>query len=324
MNFPATPIDLFHFPSNFKGDVQIFHANNLSTINHQVWTKPRGTSMTYMLAIGGGGGGGGGHQKASGTNGGGGGGGACSGLARLVVPSFLLPDRLYVQVGVGGLGGAATVAGGAGTNSYIMFSPLVFTAANTLLSSNTNAPGGGGAGALAAVGAAGTVPTIATVSTEGNIGIFAASVGLVGSTGGAVAGGVGSNVAPNIWGAIPLSAGAGGAGCNNTDSNGGNVSVLNATDFGFLNFPTTTGAVAAGGTGGTTSANNGGAGVSLLTPFFQSGGAGGGSNAAGTGGTAAGNGGKGGIGCGGGGGGAGVIGGRGGDGGNGLVAIFSW
>lgn len=324
MNFPATPIDLFHIPSNFKGDVQIFHANNLSTINHQIWTKPRGTSMTYMIAIGGGGGGGGGHSKASGTNGGGGGGGACSGIGNLIVPSFLLPDRLYVQVGVGGLGGAATVAGGAGTNSYIMFAPLVFTAANTLLSSNTNAPGGGGAGALAAVGAAGTVPTIATNTVEGTLGQFSAAVGLVGSTGGAVAGGNGTDVSPAVWGVIPLSAGAGGAGCNATNFNGGNVTALAATDFGFLNFPTTAGAVAAGGTGGTTAANNGNAGVSLLTPFFQSGGAGGGSNAAGTGGTAAGDGGKGGIGCGGGGGGAGVIGGRGGNGGNGLVAIFSW
>jgi hypothetical protein len=187
MNFPATPIDLFHIPSNFKGDVQIFHAHNSSSINHQQWIKPRGTSMTYMIAIGGGGGGGGGHAKNSGTNGGGGGGGACSGMASLIIPSFLLPDRLYVQVGAGGaggsagvLGGAAATAGGAGTNSYIMFSPLAFTAADTLLSSNTNAPGGGGGGTAAAVGAAGSAPTIATNTVEGTLGQFSAVVGLVG------------------------------------------------------------------------------------------------------------------------------------------------
>jgi len=318
MNFPATPTDLFHIPSNFKGDVQIFHANNQSTINFQPWIKPRGVSMSYIVCIGGGGGGGGAHSSNSGTNGGGGGGGACSGISRLVVPTFLLPDNLYVQVGVGGLGGAAGVAGGAGTNSHIMFAPLTFTAANSLISSNTNAPGGGGAGAVAAVGAGGTVPTNATATVEASIGVFSATVGLVGVTGGAVAGNNGSDV--TAWGALPLSPGAGGAGANTTNFNGGNQTLGAAANFGFINFPTTAGAVAAGGTGGATDARNGGAGVSLFAPFFQSGGAGGGSNTAGIGG----DGGRGGIGCGGGGGGKGVTGGRGGNGGNGLVAIFSW
>ena len=323
MNFPATPIDLYHFPSNFKGDVQIFHANNLSTINFQQWTKPRGTSMTYMIAIGGGGGGGGGHQKASGTNGGGGGGGACSGISRLLVPSFLLPDSLYIQVGLGGLGGGASTAGGAGTNSHILFSPLAFLAQNALLSSNTNAPGGGGGGTQTVVGAAGTVPTVATQAVEATIGIFSTLVGQIGVAGGAVAGAAGTSV--TAWAARPLSPGAGGAGCNNANFNGGNITAAAAINFTKINFPTTAGAVAAGGTGGTTAANEGSPGVSFIDgPFLQSGGAGGGSNAAGTGGTGAGDGGKGGIGCGGGGGGAGVIAGRGGDGGNGMVAIFSW
>ena len=78
MNFPATPSDVFNFPSNFKGDVQIFHANNQSDANYQQWIKPRGTSMSYFFLVGGGGGGGGGHQKPQNTNGGGGGvGGVC-------------------------------------------------------------------------------------------------------------------------------------------------------------------------------------------------------------------------------------------------------
>jgi hypothetical protein len=318
MNFPATPIDLFQFPSRFKGDVQIFHANNLSTISFQQWIKPRGVNMSYIVCIGGGGGGGGAHSAASGTNGGGGGGGACSGISRLIVPTFLLPDSLYIQVGVGGIGGNATVAGGAGTNSYIMLAPIAFTATNALLASNTNAPGGGGAGTNGAVGTAGTVPTIATATMLSTIGQFSADVGLVGATGGAVAGGNGTDV--TAWASIPLSRGAGGAGANNANFNGGRQTANAATNFTYINWPTTAGAVAAGGTGGTTSANIGGAGVSLLAPFIQSGGGGGGSNVSGIGG----NGGKGGIGCGGGGGGKGTTGGRGGDGGNGLVAIFSW
>jgi hypothetical protein len=320
MNFPATPIDLFQFPSRFRGDVQIFHANNLSTISYQQWIKPRGVSMSYMVCIGGGGGGGGGRSAPSGNTGGGGGGGACSGISRLVVPTFLLPDSLYIQVGVGGLGGGASTNGGAGTNSYIMLSPLSFVAQNSLLSSNTNAPGGGGgadAGGFT-TGAGGTAPTIATATVLSAIGQFSADVGLVGAAGGAVGNGAGVSV--TAWGTIPLSPGAGGGGANNTNSDGGSQTAASAINFTFINWPTTAGAVAKGGTGGTTSANIGDPGVSLMAPFIQSGGAGGGTNLSGT----AGNGGKGGIGCGGGGGGKGATAGRGGDGGNGIVAIFSW
>lgn len=322
MNFPATTTDLFGLPPTFKGDVQIFHANNTSTITHQPWIKPRGTSMTYMMAIAGGGGGGGGFSKASGAAGGGGGGGACSGIGKLIIPSFLLPDTLYVQVGQGGLGGAASTAGAAGTNSYIMFTPLVFSAANTLLSSGTNAPGGGGAGNATNPATAGSIPTvaaIATLSPQLAIGMFTASVGLIGVTGGAVAGGVGSSV--TAWSTLPMSPGAGGAGATGPgDFNGGAQTANAALSITYLNWPITAGAIAAGGTGGTTDAHDGNAGVSLLSPFLQSGGSGGGSNVAGV----AGDGGRGGIGCGGGGGGAGTTGGRGGNGGNGLVAIFSW
>lgn len=321
MNFPATSTDLFGLPPTFKGDVQIFHANNQSTINYQPWIKPRGTSMSYIVCIGGGGGGGGGQSAASGTAGGGGGGGACSGISRLLVPTFLLPDTLYVQVGVGGLGGAATVAGGAGTNSYIMMAPLVFTAANSLLSSNTNAPGGGGAGGAAA-GTAGTVPTAATIAVEAAIGQFSATVGQVGVAGGLSANGtdVTAWITAGSVAILPLSAGAGGAGATTVNTNGGNQTPGVAVNFNTVNFPATLGSIAAGGTGGTTDARNGSAGVSLMGPFFQSGGAGAGSNVAGVGG----DGGRGGIGCGGGGGGKGITGGRGGNGGNGLVAIFSW
>jgi hypothetical protein len=153
--------------------------------------------------------------------------------------------------------------------------------------------------------------------------MYSSITGQGGSTGGAVAGGAGNS--QSAWSFRVVSGGAGGAGCNNANFNGGNVTAAAASNFPRVNFSTTAGAVASGGTGGTTSANNGGAGINFLDiPFLQSGGAGGGSNAAGTGGTSAGTGGKGGIGCGGGGGGAGVIAGRGGNGGNGLVAIFSW
>ena len=322
MNFPATATDLFNIPSDLNADVQIFHANNQSTINFQQWIKPRGTSMVYMIAIGGGGGGGGGHQKASGTNGGGGGGGGCSGITRGILPSFFLPDSLYIQVGVGGLGGAASTAGGAGTSSHIMYSPLAYALQNSIISSGGTAAGGGGAGLVGAAGAGGTAGTVAPAAPVA-FSQFLSNTGQSGGAGGAQTGANGSSI--TAFGSTLLSAGAGGAGCVSTNFNGGGITAFAAFNHTIINFPNTAGAVVAGGTGGTTAANIGGAGINFLNgPFLQSGGGGGGSNAAGTGATAAGTGGKGGIGCGGGGGGAGVTAGRGGNGGNGMVAIFSW
>jgi len=319
MNFPATPSDVFNFPSNFKGDVQIFHANNQSTINYQQWIKPRGTNMTYFFLIGGGGGGGGGHQKASGTNGGGGGGGGSGSITKLIIPSFLLPNSLYIRVGVGGLGGNVSTAGGAATTSHVLFSPLAYAAQNSLISSESTPAGGGGAGLVGAAGAAGTAADGAAGSVHSTLGIFSGVVGQAGGAGGAITGGAGTSI--TAWSIRPVSSGAGGAGCNTTNFNGG--SILPASDFNFpkINFSSVVGAIATGGTGGNATLIHGGAGVNFIdAPFIQSGGAGGGSFANGT----AGNGGKGGIGCGGGGGGAGQTAGRGGNGGNGLVAIFSW
>jgi hypothetical protein len=325
MNFPATPSDVFNFPSNFKGDVQIFHANNQSSTSYQQWIKPRGTSMSYFFLVGGGGGGGGGHQKASGTNGGGGGGGGSACISRLLIPSFLLPDTLYVKVGAGGLGGAASSAGAAGVPSIVATSPqslpqgLVSPSALIVSDSDTVAGGGGGGGTLGAAGAAGTAGSPSGIIPPSFTGLYSAIAGQVGVAGGAQTGAVGTSI--TAWSIRPVSSGAGGAGCNTTNFNGG--SILPVSDFNFpkINFSSVVGAIATGGTGGNATLIHGGAGVNFIdAPFIQSGGAGGGSFANGT----AGDGGKGGIGCGGGGGGAGQTAGRGGNGGNGMVAIFSW
>ena len=319
MNFPATPSDVFNFPSNFKGDVQIFHANNQSTINYQQWIKPRGTNMTYFFLIGGGGGGGGGHQKASGTNGGGGGGGGSGSITKLIIPSFLLPNSLYIRVGVGGLGGNVSTAGGAATTSHVLFSPLAYAAQNSLISSESTPAGGGGAGLVGAAGAAGTAADGAAGSVHSTLGIFSGVVGQAGGAGGAITGGAGTSI--TAWSIRPVSSGAGGAGCTTTNFNGGAVVPVSDFNFPKINFSSVVGAIAAGGSGGTAALIHGGAGVNFIdAPFVQSGGGGGGTFAAGT----AGDGGKGGIGCGGGGGGAGQTAGRGGNGGNGMVAIFSW
>lgn len=313
MHFPTQPIDVFDRAPLSKADVQIFTATQFSQ-GWQTWYKPRGVTESYMLAIAGGGGGGAGFTRTAGSAGGGGGGGACSGIARLIIPSFFLPDVLYVQVGQGGLGGPASgSAGSPGTNSYVSLGHSI-AAPNVILASGVNAPGGGGAGTGAAAGTAGTVPTIATTIVNHTYGHWFATVGLVGIAGGAQTGATPANLA--AWGAIPLTPGNGGGGATTTDFAGGSIITTPAVDFGTRSF-SATGVIAAGGTAG---GGNGSSGLISWQPFFMTGGAGGGTNNTGQGGA----GGNGGIGCGGGGGGAGATGGRGGNGGSGMVMIISW
>jgi len=111
--------DVFGLPPKEQANVKVYYPQGTNTNGTwQQWMKPRGTSVVYMFAIGGGGGGGGGFTRASGAAGGGGGGGGAA-TASLLIPAFFVPDVLYVQPGVGGLGGAANTAGSAGGHSYV-------------------------------------------------------------------------------------------------------------------------------------------------------------------------------------------------------------
>ena len=282
--------------------------------------------MVYMLAIAGGGGGGGGFTLTT-TSAGGGAGGACSGTARLITPAFLLPDILYVQVGQGGYGGAAGAAGSTGANTYISYGHSQ-TTPNPILVSGVNAPGGGTAGTAAGGTAGGTVPTIAATNASQVLGMWFATVGIVGGVGGAgtVAA---SPVSITAWAAaaIQMSPGAGGGGTSTSSANfpGGVQTAAVAMDFGDKLIATTNGFLAQSGSfpisGSTAAGGDGSSGYMSWKPFFMTGGAGGSSSNGGAGGS----GGQGGIGCGGGGGGAGkTAGGRGGNGGPGMALIISW
>ena len=155
--------DQFHTPPRFRQNTQIFERNTrVSGQGFQIWYKPKGCSMVSMIAIGGGGGGGGGFSRTAGSAGGGGAGGGAAGIARFICPAQLLPDELYVQCGDGGIGGAASVSGGSGTLSYVLYNPTTIAAPNIVLASGATAPGGGGAGTGAAAGAAPAAPSIAT------------------------------------------------------------------------------------------------------------------------------------------------------------------
>lgn len=310
-------LDVFDTPFSFRGDVQIF--NLPSTVNQvqwHTWIKPRGISMIHMLLMSGGGGGGGGFTRAAAAAGGGGGSGGSSGITRVTIPAFLLPDRLYIQVGAGGQGvlsGGGTA--GSGLLSYVVIAHSVATpgtvqATNVVAVSGAAGPTGGGTGTGAAVGALGAAGTIATIGAMpiAGLGQFGVIAGVAGVAGGAVAGAngtaqaIGTNSAP-FWGATS------GAGTTAADFAGGAFTAT-ADSYFSEKRPATP---AAG-------SNPGSAGYTNWKPFFSYGGGGGSSSNAGVGGA----GGNGGYGAGGGGGGAGTTGGRGGDGGGGLVMIFGW
>jgi len=320
IHYPVISNDLQDLPYPSNSDVQIFvgHIEDdvFTDIFWRVWSKPKSSTMTYILAIGGGAGGGTGHDRPNGDPGGGGGGGGSSGMSSLLIPSFFLPDTLYV---LAGKGGAGTVAGtslqGEGGISYISYSHST-SAPNVLLQSNTLPANIGGDGGSANPGAGGTGATISTATLGSKLGIFRSIAGQAGAAGGNENGGNGVSV--TAWSTIPLSGGAGGAGSDADSFSGGGITAAAATNFTYINWPTTAGAVATGGP--STGTRKGHAGINLWKPFLSSGGAGGGTND-----DNGGDGNMGGIGSGGGGSGTGdVQTPRSGNGGPGMVMIISW
>lgn len=311
--------DFFHIPGKYSADVKVYTAKTaVELMGFQIWQKPKGASLVYMIAVAGGGGGGGGFSRVAGNPGGGGGGGGCSGISRFECPALFLPDVLYIQVGCGGQGGAAGAAGGSGINSHVLLNKSA-TLPNLIISgTSSTVPGGGGAGTAGAAGNGGTAGAVYVGSGPGIVwGKFSGTAGIIGTAGGVQTGAVGVNA--SIWASLCLSQGAGGAGCTIADFAGGNLgntgAILDLGNQGY--YVSSASSVAVGGAAGGTT--NGGPGPSRLTPFINAGGAGGGSNNSGQ----AGHGGAGGYGCGGGGGGAGTTAGVGGNGGSGLVIIIA-
>jgi hypothetical protein len=298
MNF-----DYFDIPESQALDFKKFNATGGS---FQTWNKPRGKAMCMMVVIGSGSGGGGGMTGATGTVRGGGGGGASGAIARCVIPIFALPDTMYVQVGVGGAGGAAINAGGAGQRSYISLAPNT-TAANIIMQSGNAAATGGAAGSVAGSAAAGVAETISTVALclQANMGIFTFIAGKIGSIGGVVAGGNGSS--NTILTTHFLNGGAGGG-----TTPAANTDFIGGAQTGAGIFPTCSQAAGAG--------IDGRGSYLFEKPFLSYGGCGGNTHGAGQAGAGA----NGAIGSGGGGGGGGITGGRGGRGGDGLVLIYCW
>ena len=292
-------IDLFNIP-NSQQDVQIFYANGGAW---QTWQKPRKCNYVYIICIGGGGGGAGGFT----FNGRYPPGGASGAISRALFNSQQLPDTLYIQVGLGGLGGTSGQVGSNGTRSFVMLqqaTPLIIN--NTLQTSgNANAVGGQITGANS-LGETILTPLVATFLTLSNF-LGTAGVTSIGSTTLTV----GPDITP-FSSQLVTQGGAGGGGNTAIVNNG--ASILSSSISPLIS----------GGLGSNSGVGGRGAdGITSFKPFFSLGGAGGGNSTVGNGG----NGGNGGIGSGGGGGGgfnSGFSGGVGGRGGDGLVIIISF
>lgn len=328
-------LDVFNIPGPTNKNVQTFYATAATAgIGWQTWVKPRGVDFVQFSILGGGGGGGGGVAAGAASTAAGGGGGASSGQAQPIFPAWLLPDVLYLSVGVGGPGGAAGTTATAGIASYITLYPDIFFVNQIMCQVPGGGAGGGASGATAGTaGVAATNVTIANSPLAGlgffSLGSQATNVHLAGQ-GGALGGTTAAGVAVTLpTTGLTVTGGTGGAGVGNnasTGAAGGALTTPNTTPLGI--FPVQTGGLAAGAT--TATGGDGSNGFLAIPNLgFYYGGTGGGSSGGGTVTQTAGrfgNGGAGGYGCGGGGGGGSRIAGgsRGGRGGDGIIIATSW
>ena len=313
---------LNNLPNKSDTNTSIFYFAGSGSF--QVWNKPPGISVAHIVVIGAGGGGGGGAYSSSAIGSiAGGSGGAPGGYYCGTLPSFLLPDKLYILVGQGGNGGVGVNSpnpstgsnGNSGGITYVCMYPEVNSGSILLQSSLTEASGGLGG----VIGSSTTSnPTAITVVDQNLLRWVPLNTG---TTINSTINGAGS---ATVTGGSPTYAGllTGGGGGGGHSVNGGNGTagggIIVTSPYSYVYQGTNGGA--AGSNAGSTP-GNGSHGYTTLKNFFTIGGGGGGGY-----GVASiipgGNGGNGGIGCGGGGGGAGSsISGTGGNGGHGIVII---
>jgi hypothetical protein len=304
-------LDLSHIP-NSQQDVQIFYSNGVTNA-WQTWQKPRKCNYVWIMCVGGAGGGQSG-TVASGSFSSnmiqGGGSGA---VTRALYNANLLPDILYVQVGLGGTGGASTSTntsnpGSAGTRSLVALQPAATVTVQNLVARSGNAVAAGGSVNATSTGETVSTQATATFYTLSNF-VSTAGVNCVFLTTRPIA-----NINPlTSQITCPGAQGGGGVTLTPVAINGGSFSATAYTPL------------IQGGLGTLSASTNGGDGdngVTVWKPFMSTGGAGGGNSDLGNGGK----GGDGGIGSGGGGGGSCSSGqsGAGGRGGDGLVVIISF
>lgn len=165
--------DAFHLPSSFRGDVQVFGANSISSnTGWSTWCKPRGCSMGFILGLGAGSNGANGVVGAANTAAGGSGGGSGA-QTSLLIPLIFLPDVLFLSV--------CAANGQAATRVAIATNTV---ANNCLLLANSASVPGASIGATpGAVGTGGVIATLANMPLAG-LGMCTFLAGQDGSLGG--------------------------------------------------------------------------------------------------------------------------------------------
>lgn len=307
-------LDYLHLPDSPNGTIDYFPGfSDTNGGSWVVWDKPTGAQMVRIMCIAGGGGGGSGYSSNTTGSRGGGGGGGSSAISIVTIPTYVLPDRLYVSCGIGGTGGTANPAdgtarlGGDGVRSYVCINPDSSVSYRVCYSDS------GKAGVTTATSSSGGNPGIggivATINdmTFASYGLRDFLAGQAGTSGGVGASGAVTYPSNGLF----VSGGVGANGGTTTTS----ITLTAPTQTPYTIFSSL--ATVAG------SGNNGQPGREIYQPLLSTGGTGGTANSS-TG--SGGNGGDGGFGSGGGGGGAGGAGaaGGGGRGGNGLVIIHTW
>ena len=289
---------------NQNYDVQIFTGMADNTLkNWQIWQKPSGAKMIYIMAVGGGASGGCGVN--TGTTSGGGAGGGSGGQSTLLIPAMFLPNELYIQAGQGGKAG--TPSSGrlcvAGTPSYVAYeadttfalrlTPIIANSAPVSVTAATTTTGGSG-------GPAATVADIGYMGAcrGGLYTLLAGAAGLAGVASGSAAA---AYTIPTSGIMTVGGTGGGSANTPGTASTGAYYAFsVNPLGSDFLPLNATLAAMAAAAGVGATPAGNGLSG--WISPYYiyNFGGLGGGGDS-GSAGSGAGSGGQGAPGCGGGG-----------------------
>lgn len=272
----------------------------------QPYVVPRGATWLYAAILSGGGGGGGGASRTAGVNGRGGGGGSMCAPMFVLMPAFLLPERIYVYVGNGGEGGGADTNGSVGEASILAVAPSS-SAGNVIAHGE---PGNGGSAGGLATGGAGALA--ASTPSPGHTHFWGVAGAAPATAAGAAGGttGTGSAATHQVRNMCGVGSGGGAVSVGNAAGNGGAINAIIST---VTLIPAQSAVAASDGADGVEIDNG--------TWWYCRGGQGGAGNAAGTGYR----GGRGAYGAGGGGGGAGTpTGGAGGRGGSGIVQLLAW
>ena len=281
------------------------YTGNKNNTGFQTWLKPPGISFVHIITIGPGAGGSGTYPYSAGTAARGGSGGGGGSMNSVLLPAFLIPDTIYINVGLGGTGGGSSTvigtanAGTAGQDlTYVTFHPVKTVAYAFCIASpggvgSVPTSGGGGAsGGNAGATAGSTFFPVSQIGLRNYIGGQAGQQGVAGN-------------ATAVTAIYRITGGGGGAGNSAANVIGSGSSINSVGEYSLQTI-----ASSPAGTNGSQLIDlvkfifGGGTGASSSTTISGS------------------NGGSGGYGCGGGGGSVGPgLGGAGGAGGDGLVII---